>query len=110
MQVRSQQNVMDAYRPRFSHGQRVQKRVDDRRGDLPLSEDYPADALPLSAEPSDPRLQAWERMALCAFGSGAMDSRQDQPPDRRMKEILHCCLPANISAKWMKRVDSSSHL
>jgi hypothetical protein len=28
-------------------------------------------------------------MALCAFGSGAMDSRQDQAANRLMKEILH---------------------
>ena len=80
---------MDTYPLRFAHGQRAQKRVNDRGGDVPLSEDYPADALPLSSEPSDSRLQTWERMAIRTFGSAAMDSRQDERSARPVKETLH---------------------
>lgn len=56
---------------------------------MPLPEDYPADTLPLSSEPSDPRLQAWERMAIRTFGSGAMDPGADEAPTGVVKETWH---------------------
>jgi hypothetical protein len=70
----------------LSNGKRSKQRIDDSGGDMSLSEDYPTDTLPLSSEPSDPSLQAWERMAIRTFGSGAMDPRADQTTDRIVKE------------------------
>ena len=73
----------------LEHGKRVPKRTDDGRGDVPVPEDYSTDTLPLSSEPSNTCLQAWERMAVRSFGSGAMDPRADQTPTRLMKESWH---------------------
>ena len=73
----------------LSNGKRTQQRIDDGGGDVPLSEDHPTDALPLSSESSDTRLQAWERMAIRTFGSGAMDPRADQAPSGAVKETWH---------------------
>jgi hypothetical protein len=56
---------------------------------MPLPEDHPTDTLPLSSEPSDTRLQAWERMAIRTFGSGAVDPRAHQTPDGILKETWH---------------------
>jgi hypothetical protein len=73
----------------LSNGKRTQERVDDGGRDLPLSEDHPTDTLPVSSEPSDTRLQAWERMAIRTFGSRAMDPGADQTPSGVMKETWH---------------------
>ena len=73
----------------LGNGKRVPERTHDGRGDVPLPEDYPTDTLPLSSEPSDTRLQAWERMAIRSFGSGAMDPGTDQTPARVMTETWH---------------------
>jgi len=73
----------------LSNGKRAQQRIDDGGGDVPLPEDYPTDTLPLSSEPSDTRLQAWERMAIRTFGSGAVDPRAHQTSDDVVKETWH---------------------
>jgi hypothetical protein len=62
----------------WSDGDGPEERVDDGDGDLPLSEDYPTHAVPLLAEPADSRLQAWEGMAVRAFGSRTVDSRPNE--------------------------------
>jgi len=73
----------------LSNGKRTQQRTDDGGGDVPLPEDHPTDTLPLSSEPSDTRLQAWERMAIRTFGSGAVDPRAHQTSDSVLKETSH---------------------
>jgi hypothetical protein len=73
----------------LSNGKGSKQRIDDSGGDVPLSEDYPTDSLPLSSEPSDPSLQTWERMAIRTFGSGAVDPRADQTPAGLVKETWH---------------------
>ena len=73
----------------LSNGKGSAERIDDGGGDMPLSEDYPTDALPLSSEPSDTRVQAWERMAIRTFGSGAVDPRTDQTSAGVVKETWH---------------------
>lgn len=72
-----------------SHGKGSAERIDDGGGDVPVSEDYPTDTVPLSSEPSNTRFQAWERMAIRAFGSGAVDPREDQASAGVVKETWH---------------------
>ena len=69
----------------WHYGNRPEKRIDDGNGDLPLSENYPADTLSLFTEQADSRFQAWKRMAVRALGSGTVDSRTNQ--NRRV--LLH---------------------
>jgi hypothetical protein len=73
----------------LSDGKRAEERTHDGGRDVPLPENYPTDALPLSSEPSDPCLQAWKRMAIRAFGSRAMDPGPDEAPAALMKETWH---------------------
>jgi len=80
---------MDLYPTRFFNGQGAQERADDGGGDLPLSQDYPTDALSIPTESSDSRLQAWKRMALRTFGSGAVDSRSHQNHAGVVKDTIH---------------------
>jgi hypothetical protein len=75
-------------RLRFCHGQRAQERNHDGGGDVPLFEDHPADTLPLLTKSQDSRLQAWERMAICTFGSRTVDSRPHPKSSRLIRETV----------------------
>jgi hypothetical protein len=65
-------------RSRWSDAQVHKERVDDGRRNLPLPQDYSTDTLSVSSESTDSSLQAWERVAIRAFGPGAMDPRPNQ--------------------------------
>ncbi len=70
---------------RWSDEHDSKERTDDGDRNMPLPQDHPTHALSLSTESADSRLQARKRMAICAFGFGAMDPRPN--PNRR--ELLN---------------------
>jgi hypothetical protein len=69
---------------RWSDEQGPEERTDDRDGNMPISQDYSTYPLSLSSESTDSRLQAGKGMAICPFGSRAMDSR----PNQNCREFL----------------------
>ena len=73
----------------LGNDRRTKERTTDSGGDVPVSQNHPADTVPLSSEPSDTCLQAWERMAIRTFGSGTVDSRAHEAPVGVVKEAWH---------------------
>lgn len=74
---------------RLIHAQGAKERADDGGGDLPIPENYSANALPLSSESEDSRLQAWKRMAIRSFGSGTVDPQPDQTLSQSLTIVVH---------------------
>jgi hypothetical protein len=63
---------------RWSDEQGPEERTDDGDRNMPVSQNYSTDPVSLSSGSADSRLQAGKRMAICPFGSGAMDPRSNQ--------------------------------
>lgn len=63
---------------RWSDGRSSEDRTDDSHRNMPVSHDYSTYPLSLSSESADSRLQVGKGMAICTFGSGAMDPRPNQ--------------------------------
>lgn len=63
---------------RWSDEQGSEDRIDDRDGNMPVSQDYSTYPLSLSSKSTDSRLQAGQGMAICPFGFRAMDPRPNQ--------------------------------
>lgn len=63
---------------RWSDEQGSKDRIDDRDGNMPVSQDYSTDPLSLSSQSTDSRFQVGKRMAICPFGFRAMDPRPNQ--------------------------------
>jgi hypothetical protein len=70
---------------RWSDEQGSEERTDDHAGNMPVSQDYSTHPLSLSTESTDSRLQAGKGMAICPFGSRAMDPR----PNQNRREFLN---------------------
>ena len=70
---------------RWSDEQGPEDRTDDRDRNMSLSQDHPTYPLSLSSESADSRFQAGKGMAICTFGSRAMDPR----PNQSRREFLN---------------------
>lgn len=70
---------------RWRDEQGSEERINDRNGNMSVSEDYSTYPLSLSPESADSRFQAGQGMAICTFGSRAMDPR----PNQNRREFLN---------------------
>ena len=71
---------------RMFNDQSAQERAHDRGRDLPLSQNHFQNAVSLSSQSSNPRFQAWKRMAIRPFRFGAVDPGPDSGTRPLVKE------------------------